>query len=82
MTDDLAQQRANYELYMHTNMNDSITLSCVSFPWLDVNTLVSYTLQRTGETRQYLVKSFSYGFDVDDSMSITMIRYYPEYSGF
>ena len=81
MTDDLAQQRANYELYMHTNMNDSITLSCVSFPWLDVNTLVSYTLQRTGETRQYLVKSFSYGFDVDDSMSITMIRYYPEYSG-
>lgn len=81
LTDDLAYQRAMYELYMHTNINDSLTLSCVPIPWLDVNTLVEYTLQRNGETRQYLIKSFSYGFDIDDTMSITMVRYYPEYSG-
>lgn len=80
MTDDLAQQRANYELYLHARMEDSITLSCVPVPWLDVNTLVEYTLQRNGVTAQYLIKSFSYGFDIDDTMSINMIKFYPEYA--
>lgn len=80
-TDDLAQQRANYELYLHARMEDSITLSCVPVPWLDVNTLVEYTLQRNGVTAQYLIKSFSYGFDIDDTMSINMIKFYPDYAG-
>lgn len=80
MTDELAQERANYELYMRTNMENSITLSCIPVPWLDVNMLVEYTLQRNGETNLYLVKSFSYGFNITDTMSVTMIKYYPDYS--
>ena len=62
-------------------MEDSITLSCIPVPWLDVNTLVEYTLQRNGVTAQYLIKSFSYGFDIDDTMSINMIKFYPDYAG-
>ena len=81
MTDDLAQQRANYELYMHTNMENSITLSCAPIPWLDVNILVEYTLNRNNVTAQYLVKSFSYGFNITDTMTVNMIKYYPEYAG-
>lgn len=79
LTDDLAQQRADYELYLHTNIQDTITLTCVPIPWLDVNILVEYTLQRNGEKYQYLIKSFNYGFDIDDTMTVTMSRYYPDY---
>lgn len=81
ITDNLAYQRAKYELYQHTNMQNTLTLNCAPVNWLDVNTLVEYTLQRNGETNQYLIKSFSFGFDIDDTMSITMIKYYPEYAG-
>ena len=64
LTDDLAQQRADYELYLHTNIQDTITLTCVPIPWLEY---------------QYLIKSFNYGFDIDDTMTVTMSRYYPDY---
>lgn len=79
LTDDLAQQRADYELYLHTNIQDTLTLTCVPIPWLDVNILVEYTSQRNGEKHQYLIKSFNYGFDIDDTMTVTMSRYYPDY---
>ena len=81
VTDDLAQQRANYELYMHTNILDNVTITCVPIPWLEANTLVQYTLRRNNETRLYLIKSFNYGFNITDTMTITMMRYYPEYIG-
>lgn len=77
ITDDLAQQRANYELYMHTNMQNTLTISAVPVPWLDANILVEYTLQRNNETALYLIKTISYGFDVDDIMQVTMMKYYP-----
>ena len=79
LTDDLALQRAKYELYLHTTIQDTITITCIPIPWLDVNVLVDYTLQRNGQKHQYLIKSFSYGFDIDDTMTVTMSRYYPDY---
>ena len=79
MTDDLALQRAKYELYLHSQMQNSITLSCVSVPWLDVNTLVEYTLNRNKQKDKYIIKSISYGFDVDDFMQVNMIKFYPDY---
>lgn len=78
LTDDLAQQRAEYELWLHTNMNNSVSLSCVSVPWLDVNMLVEYTLQRNGKKAQYLIKSVSFGLAPTDSMSVNMIQFYPQ----
>lgn len=80
LTDDLAQQRAEYELWLHTNMNNSITLSTVPVFWLDVNSLVEYTSQATQETSQYIIKSISFGLGETDSQTINMIKYYPEYS--
>ena len=35
ITDDLAQQRANYELYLHSQLPSTLSLSCVSVPWFD-----------------------------------------------
>lgn len=77
ITDYLAQQRASYELYMRTNMQNTLTISAVAVPWLDVNMLVQYTLQRNNETALYITKTISYGFDIDDMMQITMMKYYP-----
>lgn len=76
-TDDLATQRAEYELYLHSNMNDTITLTCVTVPWLDVNILVEYTTQRNNVTSQYLIKSISYGLAAKENMTVKMMKYYP-----
>lgn len=78
ITDDLAQQRADYELWLHTNLNDTVTLSCVPVYWLDVNELVEYTLQRNGKKRKYLITSIQMGLAPTDNMTITMSRYYGE----
>ena len=77
-TDDLAQQRAEYELWLHTNMNNCLILNCVPVYWIDVNLLVEYTSQRTQQTNQYLIKSISLGLSPEDNMSINMIQFYPE----
>ena len=81
LTDDLAQQRAQYELYMHTKMENTITLSCVAVPWIDVNILVNYTSQRDNVTNPYIIKSVSFGLGESDTMSITMARFYEDYPG-
>ena len=80
LTDDFAQQRAEYELWLHTNMNNSITLSTVPVFWLDVNSLVEYTSQSGGTTEQYLIKSISFGLGESDTQTINMIRFYPDYA--
>lgn len=79
-SDDLAQQRAERELWLHTNMNNTIQLTCVPVPWLDVNILVSYTDMRNNETNQYIIKSINYGLSPSDNMTVTMMRFYPEQS--
>ena len=77
-SDSLALERAEYELWLHTNMNNSITLTCVPVPFLDVNILVSYTNQRNNQTNTYIIKSINFGLAPSDNMTVTMIQYYPE----
>lgn len=77
-TDDLAQQRADYELWLHTNLNNTITLTTTPIYWLDVNLLGSYTLRRNSQQGTYLIKSISYGFGVDETMTVTMMTYYAQ----
>ena len=79
-SDDLTQQRAEYELWLHTNMNNSLTLTCVPVYWIDVNLLVEYTSQRTNQTAQYLTKSITLGLGPTDNMTVNMIQFYPEYA--
>lgn len=79
-TDDLAQQRAEYELWLHTNMNNSLQVTCVIVPWIDVNILVEYTSQRNNQTNQYIIKSINFGLAANDTMTINMIQFYPQYT--
>lgn len=78
-TDDLAQQRAEYELWLHTNMNNTVQLTCVPVYWLDVNILVNYTPQRNTTSEQYIIKSITFGLAPTETMSVSMIKFYPEY---
>ncbi|MEG1044558.1 MAG: hypothetical protein RSF81_07255 [Oscillospiraceae bacterium] len=80
VTDNLCLQRAKWELWKHTRLQDKISLNCVPILFLDVNTLVEYTQRDTTAPVQYIVKSISTGLGYNDTMSITMIQYYPFYS--
>lgn len=77
-SDELAQARAEYELWLHTNMNNSLTLTCVPVYWTDVNILVQYTTQRNNQTNQYIIKSVNFGLAPTDNMTVNMIQFYPE----
>lgn len=78
-SNDLAQQRANYELWLRTRLNDGISLSVVPLYWLDVNILVDYTRVNTTETNQYIIKSIDTSLSPDGTQTINMVRYYPLY---
>lgn len=76
-SDDLAQQRAEYELYLRTRMNDTISLTAVPVYWLDVNILTKYTSMRNGKTGLYLIKNINMGLSPSDTMSVNLMRFYP-----
>lgn len=76
-SDDLARQRAEYELYLHSRMNDTVTITCVPVYWLDVNILTTYTSARSGVINKYIIKNISIGLAPSDTMTVNMIRYYP-----
>lgn len=80
MSDELAQQRAQLELYWKCRLNDGITFSCVPVPWMDVNVLISHAPRQMGVQKQYMVKSFSASYGDVAEMSINAISYYPYYS--
>ena len=77
ISDELAQERAEYELYLHTNMNNSVTLTCIPVPWMNVNIKISYTTKTDNQTNQYLIKSINYGLGIEDTMTIEMVKFYP-----
>jgi len=78
-TDDLAYQRALYELYLANNLNDSLTINCVPIYWLDVNNLMSYTLPDEEEPTLWMIQNISVDLSQDGTMSITAIKFYPAY---
>lgn len=84
-TDDLAQERADWELYTRCKLQDSITINCLPIYWADVNKVISITLpNKSGdeETNLYIIKSISTTFGVTGVQSIQCMRYYPYYSNY
>lgn len=77
-SNDLAEQRARYEIYNHTVLSTSLNLDLICIPWLDVNQKISYTLQNETQEKQYIVKSIS-GSTASATMSISCVSFYPDY---
>ena len=79
-SDYLAKERAKFELYQRCRLQDSITLTMVPIPWLDVHTMISYATKGGDAPVQYLVKSINadYG-SANGTMTVNAIKYYPYY---
>lgn len=78
-SDDLCYNQAEYLTYQTTAMLDTIQLTCILIPWLDVNEKVRYTSRETGETAQYMVRDFSWS-TFDGTMTVTLYRFLESFS--
>ena len=80
-SDKLALERAKYELWKSTRLQDSITLTSIPNPWLDVNVLISHAIRGKSQENaaQYIIKSISTYYGIEGTQSINAITYYPLY---
>ena len=78
-TNDLAQQRADYELWKRTRLEDNITLTMAPIYDLDVNTVVEYTPINQTEPQTYIIKNINTNLSYAGTQTVQMIKYYPLY---
>ena len=78
-TDDLAKQRAKWEIYQRARLNDTINISCVPIYWAEVNWMVEYTSITTGQSAQYMIKSIDTDLSYDGVQTFVLAKYYPYY---
>lgn len=78
-SDALAQERANYELWKRTRLQDSITLTAIPNPWLDVNILIGHAAKGGKLTGRYIIKNISTDYGDGGTQTINAITYYPLY---
>ena len=79
-SNDLAAQRARYEIYLRARLHDTINITCVPIYWLDVNQVIEYNLFDESDHDLWLVKSINTDFGVDGTQTISAMRYYPLYA--
>lgn len=75
--DDLAKQRAEYELYHASNLQENISIEMINIPWMDVNCKIEYTSKNFNETNSYIIKSIN-GTSTS-TMTIEMSKYYAKH---
>ena len=73
----LAQDRADYELYHACRLQESINITLIDIPWLDVNWLVEYTSYTTKETNKYVIKQIS-GSSSSATIDISLVKFYDQ----
>ena len=78
-SDELALERAKVEIYWKCRLNDSIQLSCIPIPWLDVNTIITHADRDTTEQDRYMIKTIQMDYGVGNVMTISAITLYPFY---
>lgn len=78
-SDDLCYNQAEYLTYQTTALQDTINLNLLIIPWLDVNQKIEYTSKTSGETNQYMIKSFSWS-SLSGTMSMTLYKFRDSFS--
>lgn len=78
-SDDYCYNWAEYLTYQSTAFQDTLDIECLIIPWLEVNQKIEYKSQLTGETNQYMIKSFSWS-SKDGTMSITLYKFLESFS--
>lgn len=80
VSDDLALERAKFEIYNRCRLNDTITVTTIPIHWADVNIKVSYTpLSGDQTSKEYMVKSVNIPLSVTGTQSWNLSRFYPFY---
>jgi hypothetical protein len=81
-SNDLARQRAKYEIYLRARLHDNITIKCLPIYWLDVNQIIEFKLpnSESKENDYWLVKSIDTQVSTDGTQTINAMRYYPLYA--
>lgn len=75
----LAIDRAYYELYQRCRLHDQINITCVPIYTLDVNKVISITLPNEDKPSYWIVKSINTDFSVNGTQTINAMKYYAEY---
>lgn len=78
-SEDLAAQRAKYELWLSSDMKEELSLTMVDIPWLEVNQKIEYTSLNTGVTEIYMIKQKD-GSTTDGVMNLSCVKFKPRYS--
>lgn len=78
-TNELALERAQWELYTRDRLLDSLSLTVLPIYWLDVNWLVEITLPTENETKKFITKEITMSSGVTSVQTITLISYYDFY---
>lgn len=75
----LAIDRAYYELYQRCRIHDQINITCIPIYSLDVNQIISITLPNEGKPSYWIIKTINTDFDVNGVQTINAMKYYAEY---
>lgn len=81
-TDELALERAKYEIYLRCRLNDTINVTTVPIYWADVGWKVNYSPLGGDVINQYLVQSISTDLAPDGKQTWNLSRFYPLYESF
>ena len=79
ISDDLALQRAKYEIYRRCRLNDSISLTSVPIYWADVNWKVEYSPLGSENSNEYMIQSITTPLSIDGTQTFNLSRFYPAY---
>lgn len=77
-TDKLCKDRAQFENYNSTILKDSISMTMLTVPWLDVNKKIEHKLFLKDEKEQYIIKSITNNV-LEGTMNVNMIYFYDYY---
>lgn len=75
-SNELAVERAKYELYLRARKHDNISINLLPIYWLDVNQLMEYKLPNEEQMSYWLIKDISTTFGIDGTQTINAIRQY------
>jgi hypothetical protein len=79
-SDNLAKQRAEWELYTRCKLQNNLTMTCIPIYWLDVNWIVSIKFPNETQASLYIIKQISTDGTFDATQQITLMKFYPFYN--
>ena len=79
ISDDLALERAKYEIYLKCRLNDTINLNTIPIYWADVNWKVAYAPLGEEVANQYMIQTINIPLDIQGTQTFNLSRFYPLY---